>query len=200
MPNKSTSAPGYDDPSWGRFALSRSCALTDFPACHSAAEWQQQLAMAAWDRLRPSPFAPAPLQLSYTLNWSGCQFESPGTSAPMTGGVPEGALTAIFALSVLDRIEAPARFLSQSATRLVLGGIVACTFAAWNASGPDTATGHEIRKRIYTWEQRAMRRFIDELQAYGLVLFGGVEWRYHGDQLGDHTLASLVLAKTGDPR
>jgi len=179
-------------------ALSRSCALTDFPACHSAAEWQQCLAIEAWQRNTLSPYHLA--GPSYTVNWSGCVFSAPGPAAATSWDelilAPPASLASVYALSVLDRIDAPQRFLSQAASRLCLGGMVLCTFAAWNAAGPDTATGCEIRKRIYTWEQRAMRRFTDELRlSYGLALFGGVDWRYHGDQLGDHTVASLVLFK-----
>lgn len=186
----STSAGVYDDSST---TLSRTCRLDDFGGCRSAADWQQRLAHVAWSRCRLSR---RPDASTLVLNRSGCPFTAPGVAIAVEWRLPETTGWAgVFALSVLDRIEEPMRFLRICADRLTSSGIVLCTFAAWNASGPDLAVGHELRKRIYSFEPRVMRRIIDALRADGLALLGPIDWTYHGDVLGDHTLASLVFTK-----
>jgi SAM-dependent methyltransferase len=173
-------------------AFTRTCAVTDFVGCQSVADWQQQIAIAAyarWHAIQPlAPRAPA-----LVVNWSGCVFRGPGRVIDTADAYPIDlpVLSAVFGLSVLDRIDAPQHFLRQAAARLIPGGLIVCTYAYWDASGPDVAVGHEVRRRIY--DRRAIERLIDDLRRVGLTVFGRIDWRYRGDALGDHTLASLAL-------
>ena len=188
-------------------ALSRTCRLGDFAGCRTPGDWQQALAREAWRRQWGSetePPAQGQAVLTYCLNWSGWPFEAPGHPVYATAiealdrsDQPAGG---IFALSVLDRVDAPLLFLRAAAARLGVGGVIVCTFAAWNAYGPDVAYGHGRRRRIYTFEPRLLtvgkdRSLIAAVREVGLHLFGGVDWRYHGDVLGDHTIATLVFQR-----
>ena len=60
------------------------------------------------------------------------------------------------------------------------------------------AIGHELRSRIYDRESWATLLH-EARRCLGLAPFGGVDLRYRGDALGDHTLASLVWTKNGRP-
>lgn len=181
-------------------ALTRTCQLEDFPHCRSVADWQQQMAEAAY--LRWSEDQPdAPI---LCVNWSHCVFHAPGPLGRQRehqyGDLPRlpyldpaTPISAVFALSVLDRIEAPIAFLRRQAENLLAGGLIFATFAYWDASGPDCAIGHEIRQRIY--EQNTLTLLIGNLRKLNLHTYGGIDWRYHGHTLADHTLATLVLTK-----
>jgi len=184
-----TRATGYDRVS---SAFTRTCDVTDFPDCRSVAEWQQQLAIATyagWHANLPRP----PAAPALVVNWSGCAFLGSGTVIDTADAYPLDlpSLSAVFALSVLDRIEAPQHFLRQASLRLPPGGLVFCTYAYWDASGPDCAVGHEVRRRIY--DRDSIEKLIDELRRVGLTVFGRIDWRYRGNALGDHTLGSLAL-------
>ena len=63
----------------------------------------------------------------------------------------------------------------------------------WNRCGADTAVGHETRKRIYCPKELTVLR--TQAQALLLTPFGGVDPTWHGTQVDDHTIASLVLEK-----
>lgn len=176
--------------------LSRTAHLADFEGCCSVADWQQALAQAAYQQWRcPHVSAwPAPAA-ACVLNWGAAAFTAPGgVVASLSYGESvetcPGQIDTLYALSVLDRVEAPVRFLRQAAGRLRPGGLLVATFAAWDADGPDEAVGCELRKRIYN--RTSIRKLLMELPGVGLAPFGGVDLRYHGDSLGDHTLASLV--------
>jgi hypothetical protein len=185
-------------------ALTRTCDLADFPDGHTVADWQQALAQEAYGRL-PDPVAGTIL----CINWGGCAFTAPGADPVYrlkhTGGGPRATdtLAAVFALSVLDRLNTeggrggPLGFLHTHALRVLPGGLFFCTFAYWDAEGPDCATGHERRRRIY--DRHSWLKLVSEVKAYGLRPLGEVDWTYHGHTLGDHTLASLVLTKGDRP-
>jgi hypothetical protein len=175
--------------------LTRTASLADFPDCPSVAVWQQCHAVEAYQRWGGIYRE----DLVVCLNWGAAYFRSPGSN-PIYRDFQEGACapiepmrSAVFALSVLDRVEQPLRFLRQQADLLITGGLLVCTFAVWNAAGDDCAIGHELRRRIYNY--RSWDRLLDEIRAVGLVPFGGVDLRYHGDTLGDHSLATLVATK-----
>ena len=50
-------------------------------------------------------------------------------------------MPAVYGLCVLDRIEAPVRFLTQARDILRPQGLLFLTFAYWDAEGQDTASG-----------------------------------------------------------
>jgi hypothetical protein len=176
-----------------RLPLTRTACLTDYPDCISVGQWQQQLAIDAYQRWGGDPTEPPAL----CLNWGAASFRAPGPDPVYIGyhdALPEqGPYSSLFALSVLDRVQEPIRFLHQQIGRLLPGSLVVCTFAIWDALGDDSALGCEMRHRIYDWH--SWQRLVRRLTQLGLQPFGGVDFRYHGDTLGDHTLASMTLMK-----
>jgi hypothetical protein len=185
-------------------ALSRTCDLRDFASCATVAGWQQALAEASWQQWQEAQHVRTRAP-SLCVNWSGCPFIAPGATAiyqerrkePRTAqggnGVPTSRLPAVYGLSVLDRIDAPVRFLSESTAILRPTGLLFLTFAFWDAEGPDVAAGALDRRRIY--DLTSVKKLLIEARRVGLIPFGGVDWTYHGDKLDDHTLASLVLVR-----
>jgi len=182
-------------------ALSRTCNLRDFPGCLSVAQWQQRLAEAAWARWVEATHLRV-RDGGLVVNYSEVLFQAPGPTATywypgeaqlvdgQQGGVP-----AVYGLCVLDRVEAPVRFLHQAAEILRPEGLLVLTFAYWAAEGRDTASGRGERRRIYS--AHSYQRLIRDARKVGFKHFGGVDWTYHGDWLDDHSLASLVLTKRG---
>jgi len=177
-------------------ALSRTCDLRDFPGCLTVADWQQQLANVAWAAWLAEHHIRTREQ-SLCVNWSGCQFLAPGPAAiyqygPSDNGV-ERAVPAVYGLSVLDHTDAPVRFLTRAAQVLRSKGLLFLTFTYWDAEGEDTAAGHEERVRIY--DAHSYKKLVSEAKRAGFLPFGGTDWRYHGDKLDDHSLASLVMTR-----
>lgn len=176
--------------------LTRTACLDDYQDCVSVAVWQQCHAIEAYQAWLGAPFVgPAGEILCY--NWGAAYFRAPGPT-PIYRGFRDpddvtAPLSAIFALSVLDRVDAPRFFLHTVARRLLPEGLLVCTFAAWNATGEDCAIGHELRQRIY--DRQAWAELIRDMKRAGLQPFGGVDLRYRGDTLGDHTLGVLTLKK-----
>lgn len=185
------------------FALSRSCAFSDFAGCVTVADWQQALADRAWAEWQTTREAP-PGGTSLVVNYANdVPFLAPNAAAiyQYPGEVevtPPPALVAIYGLCVLDRIEAPVRFLVRARQRLRPGGLLLLTFAHWDAEGPDVALGSGSRLRIY--DLRRWQKLVAEARRIGFEPFGGVDWSYHGDTLYDHTLASLVLTSADERR
>ena len=183
-------------------ALSRTCDLRDFPACHSAAMWQQCLAVEAWARWITMQHLRT-RDGSLVVNYDGAPFEAPGPTAVYRyrgqvysdDGELQPPVPAVFGLSVLDRIAAPVSFLTQAAGLLGPQGLLVLTFSYWDAEGPDTARGHQERCRIYS--AHSYMRLIRDARRVGLTTWGGIDWTYHGNVLDDHSLASLVLIKGG---
>ena len=176
--------------------LTRTASLTDYEDCDSMAVWQQCLAIDAYHRWLGDAHVPTTSEV-LCLNWGAARFRSPGANPRYRSfGDPElslDVLSAVFALTVLDRVEAPLHFLRHQADRLMVGGLIVCTFAAWDATGEDCAVGHELRHRIY--DRESWRKLVHEAKSLGLRPFGWVDLRYHGHTLGDHTLATLVAIK-----
>ena len=181
-------------------ALSRTCNLADFPDVVTVAGWQEALAHYAWNVWVEAQHIRSREQ-TVCDNYSGCRFEAPGPRAlyryPHTGdnGTPgiTRAVPAVFGLCVLDRIDAPVKYLQRAATILRPHGLLYLTFTFWNAEGEDVAAGHEDRRRIY--DVHSVTKLITEARRHGFTGFGGMDWRYHGNKLDDHTLASLVLTR-----
>ena len=177
-------------------ALSRTCNLGDFPGALSVANWQERLAHAAWERW-VADYHVRTRKQSLVVNYSGCAFQAPGPSAIYRyRGLAEDierTVSAIYALTVVDKVEAPVRFLTRSAQLLRPRGLLLLTFAFWDAEGEDVAAGHEERERIY--DATSWKKLIAEARRAGFQTFGGVDWRYHGDLLSDHSLGSLVLTR-----
>jgi SAM-dependent methyltransferase len=186
-------------------ALNKTAALPDFRGCCSVADWQQCLAEAAYKEwvTQAPPLYQQPLG-ALVYNWGAASFTAPRVwvdgpiytkgfgDAPTSYTAP---LDAIYALSVLDRVEAPLRFLRHTIDLLRPGGLLVCTFAVWDADGYDCALGHELRARIYN--RGSWKKLLEEVRLIDLQPFGGVDLRYHGDTLGDHTLATLVAVTPG---
>lgn len=178
-------------------ALSRTCNLADFDSCWSVAAWQQKLAEQAWQRWE-SELHIRTRAGGLCVNWSGCHFIAPGPEATYhypsekeTNHLEE--LPAIYGLGVLDRVQAPVRFLSKSVAMLRTRGLLVLTFAFWDAQGDDIAEGNAARRRIY--DAHHLQKLIAEARRVGFQGFGGIDWAYRGDKLDDHSLASLVLTK-----
>jgi hypothetical protein len=180
-------------------ALSRTCNLADFPACDSAAMWQQCLAVEAWARWITMQHLRT-RDGSLVVNYSPGPFEAPGPTAVYRyrGQVyaeddVQPPVPAVFGLGVLDRIAAPVSFLTHAGQLLGPRGLLVLTFSYWDAEGPDTARGHHERCRIYS--AHSYQRLIRDARRVGFTTWGGVDWTYHGNVLDDHSLASLVLIK-----
>lgn len=178
--------------------LTRTAHLTDFPDCASVAQWQQRHAIDTYDRWLDAVWVEGQ---TLCLNWGAATFRAFGADPiyrshtdPIEVFDPD-SLALIYNLSVLDRIDGPCRLLRQQAAALRPGGLILCTFAAWDAIGGDCAVGHELRHRIY--DHDLWSDLIQRARKIGLFPFSGVDLRYRGDTLGDHTLAALVLQKTG---
>jgi hypothetical protein len=181
-------------------ALSRTCNLRDFPGCVTVAAWQQQLAEEAWAqwihmhhvRTRDG---------GLVVNYSEVAFVAPGPTATYWTRADEqqaadgqrDGVPAVYGLCVLDRVEAPVRFLTQAAEILQPQGLLVLTFAYWDAEGDDTASGAGERLRIYS--AHSYQRLIRDARRAGFETFGGIDWAYHGNFLDDHSLASLVFTK-----
>ena len=184
-------------------ALSRTCDLRDFPSCDSAAMWQQCLAVEAWARWITMQHLRTRTG-SLVFNYNGGPFEAPGPTAVYryrgqvyaSDDEPQPPVPAVFGLGVVDHIAAPVSFLTRAAGLLGPQGLLVLTFAYWDAEGPDTAKGHRQRCRIYS--AHSYLRLIRDARRVGLTTWGGIDWTYHGNVLDDHSLASLVLLKTGE--
>jgi hypothetical protein len=181
-------------------ALSRTCNLADdFPGVVTVASWQERLAHHAW-ALWLAEHHILTREQTICDNYSGCGFLAPGPSAlyryPGANDNGDGvarAVPAVFGLCVIDRVDAPVKYLQRAAQILRPAGLLYLTFCFWNAEGEDVAAGHEQRRRIY--DVHSVTKLITEARRHGFTAFGGVDWRYHGHKLEDHTLASLVLTR-----
>jgi len=187
-------------------ALTRTCRLADFPGCRSAYDWQQELVREAYRCWWPKP--EADLRAAHlVMNLSPGEFVPLPEIAPAVRMLSTPAaflrysalepIASVVALTVLDHIEEPATFLRHTAWDLMPGGLFVTTAAYWDAEGDDVTLDHAGRRRLYN--RISWRKLIVQGAHYGLVPYGGIDWTYHGNVLGDHTLASLVLTK-GSPR
>ena len=183
-------------------ALSRTCNLRDFPGCLTVAAWQQRLAEAAWNewihmhhlRTRDGGLVVNYSEVAFVAPGPTATYWAPGELQRVDG--QQDQVPAVYGLCVLDRIEAPVRFLTQAAEILQPQGLLFLTFAYWAAEGRDTAIGADERRRIYS--AHSYQRLIRDARRIGFENFGGTDWTYHGDFLDDHSLASLVFTKRED--
>lgn len=170
------------------------------------AEWLESWGLDAYVQWRGRTVGINPVAgASLVVNEGGTVFSSafPGTYTTTLrdlalGGVPDAPLAAIYALSVLDRVDAPKLWLRACAETLPPGGLLACSFAYWDAEGEDCAVGHERRRRIYTrkmWEELAWMILPQE----GFALLGTADWTYRGHACLDHTIATVVAVRTAQP-
>lgn len=183
--------------------LTRAVDLGDFPGCPSVHLWQQGHAIQAYQRWRDGKVLKTLKNAGRAVvyNWGAASFSAPWTSLPVDyyerrdwpHFLGDDTAVAIYACSVLDRVEEPRRFLRQAYAALVPGGLLVATFALWDASGPDVAIGHELRSRIY--DRLTWKKLIDEVRGIGYSTFGGVDLRYRGHTLDDHSLGSIVIVK-----
>jgi hypothetical protein len=108
----------------------------------------------------------------------------------------------ITSISVIEHIrdvaapgtKTPLTLFLEAAHRILCpGGLLVLTTDYWNAEGPDTAHFHWMRERIYNPD--SLRRLEARCHKIGFTTFGGVDRTWHGPQLYDYAMASLVLTK-----
>lgn len=99
----------------------------------------------------------------------------------------------ITCLSVIEHIKEPGKFLRALTNRLAPGGLLVLTTDYWDSEGEDTAHFHWMRERIYDHE--SWRKVRQRLRDLGLITFGASDWSYHGPQVYDYSIASLVMEK-----
>lgn len=178
--------------------LTRAANLCDFDGlCASVGAWQQRHADAATTRWAAKLGGPE-VGLVAAINWGASPFVAPvGPATYYDSGssivLADRSHAIIYAFSVLDRTPEPRRLLKQIHAALVPGGLLVATFAIWDADGPDVAYGHGLRSRIY--DRLGWKRLIEEVRGLGYHTFGGVDLRYPGDTIGDHSLGALVVTK-----
>lgn len=183
--------------------LTRAAVLDDFPGVPSVHGWQQCHAIQSYTRWRNAKILPTLKNAGRAVvyNWGAASFNAPWSSLPFDyydrrdwpHFLGDASTAVIYACSVLDRVEEPRRFLRQAYAALVTGGLLVATFALWDASGPDVAIGHELRSRIY--DRLTWKKLIEEVRGIGYQTFGGVDLRYRGHTLDDHSLGSIVIVK-----
>ncbi len=184
--------------------LTRAANLCDFDGvCPSVGAWQQAHAIDTYQRWRAATLLPSlkAAGRAAVYNWGAATFAGPWTILPTDyydrrdwpHVLPDASCAAVYACSVLDRVEDPSRFLRQVHAALVPGGLLLATFALWDAHGADVAVGHDLRHRIY--DRLLWKKLIEYVRGIGYQTFGGVDLRYPGDTLEDHSLGSLVVVK-----
>lgn len=167
----------------------------------SPAAWQQAWACDVYQAWCGGPQGRPPVDgAAYCFNQSGDVFLAPTedtiylTTWPT---LPQTGLAAVWALLWLDRVDlSTRRALRRLTTVLAPGGLLACTLTIWDAEGPDCASGHEQRRRIFTpptWRDLVWR----DLPKVGCRALGEPDWRYRGDACGDHSRATIVAVKEG---
>lgn len=111
-------------------------------------------------------------------------------------GLSTGAQLAsvVTCLSTIDRVPQLDDFLYYLSCLVAPGGLLVLTMPFWDRCGPDTAHGHEARQRIFCPKTYLQLRNTAVMR-YHLAPFGGVDPTYHGAQVEDHSVASLVLEK-----
>lgn len=132
------------------------------------------------------------------LNWSQTVVQCPSPEPTYLTTWPSvtdpGSLAAVWAWEVLDKHEAPNRWLRKVSTALAPGGLFVATFALWDAEGPDVASGAAERRRIYT--VRMWQELGQDLRRLGFAPLGKIDWRYYGHAVGgDHTIGTVVAVR-----
>jgi hypothetical protein len=96
-------------------------------------------------------------------------------------------------LSVIEHVETLDPFLYYLSCLVAPGGLLVLTFDYWNRCGPDTAQNHHLRERIFC--PQSLARLRNTCAPLHLTTFGGFDPTWHGVQVHDYTVASLVLEK-----
>lgn len=180
--------------------LSRMCDLTEFDACRSVADWQQQIVCESYRRWTAE--TPIVEGLILCINLSGTVVVLPDSTVYRPVATPRlrqhERPAALLACTVLDRLpSSPVTWIKQWAEQLLPGGLFVNTVACWDAMGEDRAIGAEVRTRIY--DVATLRKLDLTVRECGLRPFGGVDRRYKGNTLGDHTLAAICWRKETGP-
>lgn len=101
--------------------------------------------------------------------------------------------SAILCISTIEHVPDPSRFLQALSVNVASGGLIFLTMDGIGDEGPDTHHFHWMRERIYSpglWSALAAHAMV-----YGLYLWGGQAWTYHGDHVYDYSFFSLCLRK-----
>jgi hypothetical protein len=180
----------------------------------SPKRWEQGLALHAVDRWldarghdlppRGAPIYDIGEQPTFALalgEWTRC----PVVSLTGSGGAPLGHPLAanvhsgrqladiVTCLSILQYVADLDHCLYYLTCLLAPGGLLVLTFDYWNRCGADTAWNHQFRQRIFCPKKVLQLRAT--LRTFSCDLFGGYDATYHGPQVHDHSVASLVVEK-----
>lgn len=117
----------------------------------------------------------------------------PGTVEQYAATQPHGQFDVITAVSVVEHVETVRPFLRACHMLLRAGGLLFLTMDYWDAEGDDRAHFHWMRKRIYNVER--VRKLTNDLREFGFKSYGAADWRYHGPQVYDYSVASLAMVK-----
>lgn len=99
----------------------------------------------------------------------------------------------ITSFTTVTQVEDLERYCYHLSCLLAPGGLLILTMEYWDRCGEDRAVGARTRRRIFCPKTYAQLR--TALTPLHLTTFGGVDPAYHGRQVHDYTLASLVLEK-----
>jgi hypothetical protein len=176
-----------------------------------ARRWEYALALHAvfrWEQAQPPPFQgiargydvclggpPETHAFAATLAaWTDAETASliaAPSGVPLRAGLALAEV--VTCLSVLDRVGDLDRTLYYLSCLVAPGGLLVLTVPYWNRCGPDTAIDNDQRLRIFC--PRTYQQLRASCTALHLTTFGGVDPAYHGAQIHDYSLASLVVEK-----
>lgn len=121
----------------------------------------------------------------------------PGTLEQLAAvtATPGARFDILTCLSVIEHLPAGGiqGFLEAAYALLRPGGLFVLTTDFWGTEGPDTAHFHWMRERIYTPD--TIRALVQLATSLGFQLLEPPDWTYHGNQVYDYSIASLVLVK-----
>jgi Methyltransferase domain len=131
--------------------------------------------------------------------WTDCEVRIVDPTVDGSGPLEEWATggttlaDVVTCISVIEHVPDLDRFIYHLSCLVAPGGLLVLTMDYWNRCGPDTASNHPLRQRIFCPKTyAALRTSVVPLQ---LTTFGGVDPTWHGAHVWDYTFASLVLEK-----